>query len=231
MAVIAGSNAADIIDAGNFKVAVILNGYEGDDQLTGTIYDDIIDGQAGNDVLTGGAGSDIFILAANGTDTITDFSRVQHDQLDLRRYLTALHNYIDPDRLGDFLTLARVAGTDHAVIRVDTDGVNGTPEMIINLTSFYAAGNFSPAVTLEQLVYAGVILVGNYGEAVARYAPTIYDRWICREHDNLRSHFQRPSGDLIGHKGCAVLPHSQTRFLKNPSRFRNSAECECGFFG
>jgi serralysin len=85
--------------------------------LTGNDADNILDGGAGNDILIGGKGSDtlkgglgadVFKWGAddlgsagnisNSTDTITDFSITQGDQLDFRDLLiddSNLENYID----------------------------------------------------------------------------------------------------------------------------------------
>jgi Ca2+-binding RTX toxin-like protein len=55
-----------------------LLGQAGDDNLIGDIGDDLLNGGLGNDILFGGRGSDRFVLAAaNGTDTISDFTNGQ----------------------------------------------------------------------------------------------------------------------------------------------------------
>ena len=56
----------------------------GDDTLDGGAGDDTLYGDAGTDTLTGGAGADTFVFAAaHGTDTITDFTPEEDDQIDL----------------------------------------------------------------------------------------------------------------------------------------------------
>ncbi|MFM2314420.1 MAG: hypothetical protein RLZZ04_3696 [Cyanobacteriota bacterium] len=51
-----------------------LNGGLGDDQLFGGEGDDLLTGGSGSDSFTGDGGSDRFMLATEGTDTITDFT-------------------------------------------------------------------------------------------------------------------------------------------------------------
>ena len=96
-----GNAAANIIDGGM-----------GDDTLDGGAGNDTLIGGLGNDTLKGGLGADIFKWTASdlvapgdvsgNTDTITDFSIAQKDQLDLRDLLTIdslnsmdITNYID----------------------------------------------------------------------------------------------------------------------------------------
>jgi len=88
--------------------ANILDGGMGNDTLNGGAGNDTLIGGLGNDTLTGGLGADVFKwttsdLVAPGdvsdnTDTITDFSIAQKDQIDLRDILTGasnLENYLD----------------------------------------------------------------------------------------------------------------------------------------
>ena len=59
----------------------------GDDTLDGDAGDDTLYGDAGTDTLTGGAGADTFVFAAaHGTDTITDFTPEEGDQIDLSAF-------------------------------------------------------------------------------------------------------------------------------------------------
>jgi Ca2+-binding RTX toxin-like protein len=67
----------------------VLNGKAGNDTLTGRGGSDRIYGGAGDDDIYGGAGKDVFIFKSiadsktNAADTILDFSRSQHDEIDL----------------------------------------------------------------------------------------------------------------------------------------------------
>jgi len=96
--VINGNDGADFIDAGSGNDLVygstnndtILGGTGNDtllgeaneDRLTGNDGNDTLNGGSGNDTLTGGIGNDLFVwrftttplFAADGTDTITDFT-------------------------------------------------------------------------------------------------------------------------------------------------------------
>jgi Ca2+-binding RTX toxin-like protein len=64
-----------------------LLGGDGNDQLTGDAGNDTLTGGTGNDQLTGGDGADRFVFGstanggATGTDTVSDFVRVQGDKL------------------------------------------------------------------------------------------------------------------------------------------------------
>ena len=63
----------------------ILDGESGDDTLYGD--DEDTDPDAGDDTLDGGAGADTFVFAAaHGTDTITDFTPEEDDQIDLSAF-------------------------------------------------------------------------------------------------------------------------------------------------
>ncbi|MGQ3292797.1 MAG: calcium-binding protein, partial [Shinella sp.] len=95
--------AWDYLFSGNDTItgtqyADYLFGGAGNDAVSGGIGNDVIEGNAGNDrlyggkgadTLAGGTGADTFIfktasdsrLGAPGTDTISDFSRAQNDQI------------------------------------------------------------------------------------------------------------------------------------------------------
>lgn len=64
----------------NIPDAVIVNGEEGNDSLTGSSGNDFLIAGPGNDQLTGAAGFDTFIVG-DGADIVTDFETV--DVLDL----------------------------------------------------------------------------------------------------------------------------------------------------
>ena len=78
-----GTAAADTLSGRDG--ADTLGGGAGNDTLDGGAGDDTLYGGAGTDTLTGGPGADTFVFAAgHGTDTITDFSPAEADQIDLR---------------------------------------------------------------------------------------------------------------------------------------------------
>jgi Ca2+-binding RTX toxin-like protein len=68
--------------------------------INGGVGNNVINGAAGNDTLTGGTGSDTFtfggspllnLLTAIGVDSITDFSKIEADKVQLSKtYFTAL---------------------------------------------------------------------------------------------------------------------------------------------
>jgi hypothetical protein len=100
-----GNDGNDILIGGTGKDALIGNGGNdtliggngtdlllgnaGDDLLYGGNGADTLEGGLGNDTLTGGNGADVFVFASgDGTDTITDFSLGQGDQIGLAGGLT-----------------------------------------------------------------------------------------------------------------------------------------------
>ena len=74
------------------KFADMLTGNHKSNVLTGGSGDDVLVGGLGGDILTGGKNSDSFVFKSvedspskkNGWDIITDFSRKQHDVIDLK---------------------------------------------------------------------------------------------------------------------------------------------------
>lgn len=84
---IAGSRYGDML-IGN-SASNYLTGNEGADVLSGNGGADFLFGGAGKDVLTGGAGKDFFVfdtaLAPANVDLITDFSRADHDRIELAK--------------------------------------------------------------------------------------------------------------------------------------------------
>ena len=83
---LAGSDGADVLSGG--KAADLLLGGGGRDRLSGGDGTDRLVGQGGQDRLTGGLGADAFIFAGRNAvlasgDTVTDFSMVQKDVIDL----------------------------------------------------------------------------------------------------------------------------------------------------
>jgi Ca2+-binding RTX toxin-like protein len=77
-----GAAGTDVLNGGSGNDR--LEGGGGADRLIGGKGRDRLDGGKGNDILTGGKGADTFVFKKGyGTDTITDFSRKQGDQLEL----------------------------------------------------------------------------------------------------------------------------------------------------
>ncbi|WP_143696937.1 retention module-containing protein [Vibrio coralliilyticus] len=110
-----------------------LIGGAGDDTLLGGAGDDILDGGLGSDILTGGTGEDTFIwheIDDGATDTITDFSIAEGDQIDLREVLPELKQAnVDMDTLLSHLDAKLVDGDD-IELKVHPDG-NGNGEQTI----------------------------------------------------------------------------------------------------
>ena len=74
--------AAATIGTGN-TLNNIITGNSGNNIIFGLAGNDTLIGGAGNDKITGGTGLDHFVFSNNcGSDTITDFSKVQLDRLD-----------------------------------------------------------------------------------------------------------------------------------------------------
>lgn len=84
----------------------VITGNTANNTLSGGIGNDTLIGGGGNDTLTGGIGADVFKWVfsdswyTNSTDTITDFSTMQGDALDLRDFLLGetqsnLQDYLD----------------------------------------------------------------------------------------------------------------------------------------
>jgi hypothetical protein len=65
-----GTPADDTIDCTNASPGKMIDGFAGNDTITGTAFADVIDGGAGNNTITGGAGDDV-LTAADGNDTLT----------------------------------------------------------------------------------------------------------------------------------------------------------------
>jgi VCBS repeat-containing protein len=95
---ITGTSRSDVLRAGDSGQTLI--GVGGNDTLIGGKGNDILISGGGNDVLTGGAGADTFkyvalnespksAVTATVTDTITDFSKLQGDKVDLSGILTS----------------------------------------------------------------------------------------------------------------------------------------------
>lgn len=124
------------------------------DFLTGGMAADTISGNGGDDELTGSGGADRFVLvsAEDGNDTITDFSPVQGDQIDLAAVLQGTSRL-----LTDYVRISRKGGD--ALLGVDADGsATGYNDMVVLLkNSPLTAGDLRP------LSESGQLLTGSIG--------------------------------------------------------------------
>lgn len=99
-----------------------LYGGDGNDSLYGYFGNDILSGGNGADSLRGGGGADVFVFddatAYSGVDTIYDFSKTEHDALNIADLLGAY----DPmqNSINDFLSMTTSGG--NTTVKVDKDG-------------------------------------------------------------------------------------------------------------
>ena len=99
-----------------------VTGGDGADAIIGDARANVLDGGEGNDTLVGGDGADTFVFDKDsGTDTITDFSRLDRDKLDLSAF------ELSTGQLRDAL------GANDTNISIDADG-DGTADVVITLT-------------------------------------------------------------------------------------------------
>ena len=148
---ITGSNGADTLVGGNVSSGV--------DTIIGGAGNDRIEGRAGNDILTGGAGADTFvfsgtgglaitgatILAANGRDTITDFTAADKDVLSVATLLATTKTFLSTTS-----TSAEAAGT--AIVVKNNIA-----------TTLDASGVDQLAASVSSSTASGVILFSNNG--------------------------------------------------------------------
>jgi Ca2+-binding RTX toxin-like protein len=127
-----------------------INGLQGIDTISAGSGNDTIRGGQDSDTLTGGLGADMFTwqltdksyglsVANHATDTITDFSLIQNDKLDLR------------DLLVDESSANILNYLDVAV-------VGGNTEIHISSSGTFASGNYSVGNEDARIVLAGVDL-------------------------------------------------------------------------
>jgi Ca2+-binding RTX toxin-like protein len=143
-----GDGGNDVINGGDGKDYV--DGGGGRDLLKAGLGNDKLVGGAGNDVLTGQGGADMFIFSGFypsdiGRDTITDFSRAQHDKISLAG-IDANHSLFDDQAFRFMGTQAfsgyagevryQIKGHDTYVL-LDMDG-GGTAEITIHLDGAHA---------------------------------------------------------------------------------------------
>ena len=116
----AGNELNNVItgNAGNNR----LDGAAGNDTINGGLGNDMIIGGAGDDRLIGGAGKDTFKFEmGSGHDVVVDFTKADHDILDISTYLKAGYKAVLHDvgadvnlsfSTGDSITLTGVHASD-----------------------------------------------------------------------------------------------------------------------
>lgn len=134
-----------------------INGYAGNDKITGSTEDDTIIGGAGSDKMTGGKGADTYLFSKDdfltenskgdlifnkSVDVVSDFNLKDHDTLDFTD-LGVLSFYATLSAAkNDNADLFYVKGSGKIYLNTDSTGDKYTPTVIITLT-----GN--PAVNPE----------------------------------------------------------------------------------
>jgi Ca2+-binding RTX toxin-like protein len=114
-------NALNNVITGNAG-ANRLDGGAGNDTINGGAGNDMIIGGAGDDRLIGGAGKDTFKFEmGSGHDVVVDFTKADHDILDISTYLKAGYKAVLHDvgadvtvsfSTGDSITLTGVHASD-----------------------------------------------------------------------------------------------------------------------
>jgi Ca2+-binding RTX toxin-like protein len=140
-----GDGTANTLDAAAQTRGVVLYGGGGSDTLRAGAGDDLLLlSTGGNSLASGGAGADVFrwsgLLSQGGQCTITDFSLVQGDRLDLQALLAGLGAEVD---LLDAVTLT-ASGND---VRLNFD--------LSGQGSAASAANFQ--ITLTQMASDGAV--------------------------------------------------------------------------
>jgi serralysin len=135
----------------------ILTGNNANNVLDGGKGDDILIGGLGSDTLKGGLGADVFKWGADdvvspgdvssNTDTITDFSLAQGDQLDLRDLLDGESE----SNISDY-------------IQVDYDSVTGSTYLRISSTGNFTNGNYNASEEDARIVLSKTNLLDVTGE-------------------------------------------------------------------
>ncbi len=110
----------------------------GNDMLNGGAGNDTLIGGLGNDTLTGGAGADVFFInkEINANDTITDFSVVDGDKINLQNFAAA----------PTFATLSKVQSGADTIITLETHIITLKNVMAATLTAAHFIG-LSAAIT------------------------------------------------------------------------------------
>lgn len=138
-----------------------IQGGAGADTISAGGGADFLYGGAGADTLTGSTGGDAFIFEAatalGASDTITDFSTAQVDELDVSDILSAY----DPltHAISDFVRITD-NGT-HSFLSVDADGGGNSFTQIAQLSSVtnISAGATATEIELQAMITAGTLVV------------------------------------------------------------------------
>jgi Ca2+-binding RTX toxin-like protein len=145
--VITGTSRSDVLRAADSGQTLI--GVGGNDTLIGGKGNDILISGGGNDVLTGGAGADTFKYVALAdspkssliaTDTITDFSKLQGDKVDLSGILTSSSTVtstinIDQTLSPSSTTMTLTVGGDTYHVATLSGQELSTPDVLANSAS------------------------------------------------------------------------------------------------
>jgi serralysin len=114
---LAAGSEVEFLKAAAGAPGISLTGNTVANTITGGAGDDTLTGAAGADILTGGLGADTFVygslgestVAGSGRDTITDFSSIDGDKIDLH-LIDAVSN-VAGDQAFDFIGSNPFSGT------------------------------------------------------------------------------------------------------------------------
>jgi hypothetical protein len=131
----------------------ILSGGSGDDILFGGAGDDMLTGGAGADTLTGGAGADTFVFESGdgdgSTDTITDFSLTEVDELNFADFLEGEES----GNLTDFLNVTYDIAMNASRITADYDGDGSGADLTVVIQGVDLSSlDFDQAAILQSLI-------------------------------------------------------------------------------
>ncbi|MDD2864728.1 MAG: autotransporter-associated beta strand repeat-containing protein [Methylococcales bacterium] len=121
----------------------LIDGGAGSDSIVAGSGNDTLVGGTEDDSLTGGSGNDIFEYAnsGNGVDTITDFGVLDAIKATGRNSTDGTVTTGTGATVAENSVQLSVSG-GITTLYVDTDGVADAPELQVNLTGVYEAGNF-----------------------------------------------------------------------------------------
>jgi VCBS repeat-containing protein len=145
--IITGTSRSDVLRAADSGQTLI--GVGGNDVLIGGRGNDVLISGGGNDVLTGGTGADTFKYvaladspksAATATDSITDFSKLQGDKVDLSGILTSSSTVTSTINIDQTLnpsssTMTLTVGGDTYHIATLAGQELSTPDILANSAS------------------------------------------------------------------------------------------------
>ena len=151
-----GLGGADILSTNS---SATLNGGDGNDLLSGSIFDDTLNGNAGDDLIVGFGGND-FVDGGTGNDDITtdigDDFVIGGEGNDVVDVLSG-DDYVDLGAGNDQVTIAAndLSSSDFV------DGGTGTDTLITSDTNMTDA-DFTNVTTMEELTFNAATL-GNFG--------------------------------------------------------------------